>query len=1228
MKKPKEYNHLAIEKKWQKEWAAKKVYTTEDSSKKKKMYVLDMFPYPSGAGLHVGHPRGYIGSDVYARMKRMQGFNVLHPMGYDAFGLPAEQFAIANKIHPRKAVDVNVATFEKQLSIIGLSYDWSRKVNTTDPAYYKWTQWIFLEIYNSWYDNTKNKARGIDELVSIFGKKGNGNVDAVCDQDTPMFSAHEWKSFSDLDKQKILMKYRLAYEGWSEVNWSPSMGTVLANDEVLDTPNGPVAERDGKPVEKKRMRQWFMRITAYADRLLTGLDALDWNEHIKEIQRNWIGRSEGSEITFKLGGTHLELKRKILIGTRNDAKFRMAKECISQFSDIEFVSLNDIPAIDDSELVEGMDLVENAKMKAEFYFKKTGIPTVSMDNVFWSEKWKKNNGIMVHMRKEANPKSGRATDDEVLAFLKKWTAKVGGSSRSHFIYAFAFANASGTQSFTSTQRDYILQGKKETTKFWPGYPTEALLIDVKTKEFKGDQKNEVRYSELIKDIKHYVPKWFAQPTEVKVFTTRADTLFGVTYVVLAPEHQFVGALLESVSNKAEVEKYIAEVKNKTTIERTAEDKEKTGVPLKGIFAINPANGEQVPVWIADYVLASYGTGAVMAVPAHDERDHAFAKKYGLPTKAVVEEKAVMPPGRDDSVQEGLPFVERTNVAVILRNPKDNTYLCTDWKNVLMHGIVTGGLDEGESLAEAAMREVQEETGYRNMRFVRDPDIAVHTFFFHRIKKINRHARYRFVFLDLVDEERDVIAAHEAEVHTLLWKTPKELEHFFTVLEGTRALTLINNPNYIFTDDGILVNSGTFDGMDSAEARKKITKFVGGKIVTKFKMRDAVFARQRYWGEPIPLIYSKDGLIKPVPTSKLPLTLPNVTSYEPTGTGDSPLAGVKAWMSGGYETNTMPGWAGSSWYFLRYIDPKDTKAFASKKSLDYWFGKKNGGVDMYVGGAEHATGHLLYSRFWHKFLFDKGYVSVDEPFKALRNQGMIGGADGRKMSKRWGNVVNPDDVVKTYGADSLRVFEMFLGPFDSHLPWSTEGIIGSRRFVEKVWRLGQRVKDANAKKTDESAQKILHKTIKKVTEDIALFNFNTAVSAMMICVNEFEKAQELSVADFKLFLQILAPFASHVTEELWYLLGDPASAKATAGKKKSIHISAWPKYNPKKLIEDSVQIAISINGKVRAQLRVSADMSEEEVKAEALKDKAVIPWIENKEIKKIIYVPGRIVNIVV
>lgn len=892
-KKPakiKDYNHLAIEKKWQKMWDENKTYktlTVTTAKGKKPFYILDMFPYPSGAGLHVGHPRGYIGSDVLAQYKRMQGYNVLHPMGFDSFGLPAEQYAIQTGKHPAATTKANITRYTDQLKKIGLSFDWSREVTTSSPEYYKWTQWIFLKLYNSYYDVKKNKAQSIDQLVKIFETKGNKDYIKNGNAYTTyrfVFSAVQWKSFTELKKQEILMHYRLAYEADSEVNWCQELGTVLANDEIVEKDGKQVSERGEYPVEKMTIRQWSMRITAYAERLISGLDTIDFPEHIKTIQNNWIGKSEGAEI------------------------------------------------------------------------------------------------------------------------------------------------------------DFIVEGSTD---------------------------------------------------KITVFTTRADTLFGVSAVVLAPEHDFIEKNKTQIQNYSVVETYIRQVKNKTNEERT-ENNEKSGVELKSIKAINPANGEVVPVWVADYVLAGYGTGAVMSVPAHDERDFEFANKYKLDIKKVIQSV--------DSENTNLPFIEK----------------------------------------------------------------------------------------------------------------------------------------------GLLVNSEKFTGMDSDVARKEIVKSVGGRTITNYKMRDAIFARQRYWGEPIPLYRDKNGIIHEV--KKLPLELPNVKSYEPTGKAEGPLAGVKAWTDKGYETNTMPGWAGSSWYFLRYMDPKNAKALVGDKEIAYW---KN--VDVYVGGAEHVTGHLLYSRFWHKFLRDIGVVNTEEPFKKMYNQGLILAADGRKMSKRWGNVVNPDDIIKTFGADTLRVYEMFMGPFTASQPWNTESIIGSRRFIERVWRLGQRIivmaqsnssgprvssrslagltyrpdrselLSASASTNTSSAEieVILHKTIKKVTEDIENFAFNTAISSLMICLNEFENAPTVPVDMFKTFLQLLAPFAPHVTDELWAVF---------ESSKNSIHQSTWPKYNPKKITSSTVTIGVQVNGKVRAEIIIPTDATQADVESIAMKNEKVLQWLEGKEIKKIIYVPGRLINI--
>ncbi|MFZ2523428.1 MAG: leucine--tRNA ligase [Minisyncoccia bacterium] len=791
----KDYNHQKIEKKWQKEWEKKKAFKTEDGSKKKKYYILDMFPYPSGEGLHVGHPKGYIATDIISRMKRMQGFNVLHPMGFDAFGLPAENYAIKTKTNPEVAVKKNVARFKKQLEIIGLDYDWSREINTTDPGFYKWTQWIFLK----------------------------------------------------------LLEKGLAYESNEPVNWCPVDKTILANEDLADGK----CERCGSVVEKKPIRQWVLKITKYADRLLSDLEALDWPESIKESQKNWIGRSEGSEIDFDV--------------------------------------------------------------------------------------------------------------------------------------------------------------------------------------WRGSEK-------------------------IKVFTTRPDTIFGATYVVLAPEHELVQKLWSQIENTEQVSEYIEAVKNKPEIERTNDQKEKNGVKLNGVSAVNPGTNDVIPVYIADYVLSTYGTGAIMAVPAHDERDFIFAKKYNLPVKEVV----------------------------------------------------SGGTGVGP-----------------------------------------------------------------------------------------------------YTGPGLLINSGQFDGMKSDLAKREITRFVMGKTVTKYKLQDWVFSRQRYWGEPIPVLRA-DGKVVQLSEKDLPLKLPKVKSYEPTGEAESPLSKISSWVNvkrGGKaykrETNTMPQWAGSSWYYLRYMDPKNKKALVDKRKEKYW-----NMVDLYVGGAEHATRHLIYARFWHKFLYDIGVVNTKEPFRKLQDVGLIIASDGRKMSKRFGNVVNPDSIIKMYGADTLRMYEMFMGPFEQSVAWNEDNIFGVRRFLERIWRVKEKVSVKTKK--DVKFEVLLNKSIKKVSEDIESMSFNTAISCMMILLNEVERIGEVGKGDFETILKILNPFAPHITEELWCELGH----KTLLVKEK------WPKWNSSKLEEQEIKIAVQINSKVRAEIVIPNKALEGEAVRIARSNPDVEKWLLGKEIKKVIYVSNKILNFVV
>lgn len=801
------YKHIEIEKKWQRYWEEHKTFKTTEDDDKKNYYALDMFPYPSGQGLHVGHPEGYTATDIMARMKRMQGYNVLHPMGWDAFGLPAEQYALNTGNSPREFTKKNVNNFRRQIKSLGLSYDWDREVNTTDPAYYKWTQWIFEQLY----------------------KKG------------------------------------LAYEAEVPVNWSPDLGTVVANEEVIDGKT----ERGGFPVIRKPMRQWVLKITAYADRLIDDLDDLDWPEAIKEQQRNWIGRSVGAAINFPVSGD------------------------------------------------------EN--------------------------------------------------------------------------------------------------------------------------------------------------------TKIEVFSTRPDTIFGVAALVLAPEHELVKQLTTS-EHENEVEAYIEKISHKSDLERTDLAKDKTGV-FTGSYVVNPVSGEKLPIWIADYVLNSYGTGAVMVVPAHDERDHEFAQKFDLPIVQVIE----------------------------------------------------GG-------------DVQKEA---------------------------------------------------------------------------------------YTGDGVHINSDFLNGMDKEEAIDAINNWleengVGEKKVN-YRLRDWLFSRQRYWGEPIPVIHWEDGETTLVPEDELPLYLPKATDIKPSGTGESPLANLDDWVNvvdengrkGRRETNTMPQWAGSSWYFLRYIDPHNNHEIADYEKLKEWLP-----VNLYVGGAEHAVLHLLYARFWHKFLYDLGVVPTKEPFQKLVNQGMILGSNHEKMSKSKGNVVNPDDIVEQYGADTLRLYEMFMGPLDASIPWSEEGLGGAHKFINRVWNLlideDDNLRDRVTTINNHDLDKIYNETVKKVTEDYEAMHFNTAISQLMVFVNNAYKADSLPLEYVEGLVKLLSPVVPHITEELWSKLGHVGS----------IAYAKWPTYDESKLVEDVVEIVVQINGKVRQHLQVSKDASREELQALALNDERIKQELADKEVKKVIAVPGKLVSIVV
>ena len=857
-----EYNFREIEKKWHDYWIAEKVYKVEKDTNKPKYYVLDMFPYPSGAGLHVGHPLGYIASDIYSRFKRLQGFNVLHPMGYDAYGLPAEQYAIQTGQHPEITTKNNIARYREQLEKIGFCYDWSREIRTCDPEYYKWTQWAFIRMFNSYYCNDEKQARPISELIQAFETSGTEGLNVACGEELS-FTAEEWKAKSDKEKQEILLNYRIAYRGETMVNWCAALGTVLANDEVV---NG-VSERGGYPVEQKIMRQWCLRVSAYAQRLLDGLDTIDWTDSLKETQKNWIGRSEGAEVRFKV-----------------------------KDSDREFT----------------------------------------------------------------------------------------------------------------------------------------------------------------------------------IFTTRADTMFGVTFMVIAPEHPIIDKYKDELKNWDAIAAYREEAAKKSDFERSELAKDKTGVEIDGLMAVNPVTGKEIPIWISDYVLMSYGTGAIMAVPAHDERDWEFAKKFNIPM-----------------------------VQVVAKN----------------------------------------------------------------------------------GEEVDINEAAFTDVAT-----------------------------------GVLINSEFLNGLEVKDAKAKMIAFLEEKGIgtakTNYKLRDWVFSRQRYWGEPIPIVHCDKCGYVPIDESELPLLLPEVESYMPTDNGESPLAAMTDWVNttcpccGGpakRETDTMPQWAGSSWYFLRYTDPHNDKALASPEALKYWLP-----VDWYNGGMEHTTLHLLYSRFWHKFLYDQGVVPTPEPYQKRTSHGMILGENGEKMSKSRGNVVNPDDIVQEYGADTLRTYEMFIGAFDLAASWSEDGVKGCRRFLDRVWKLQDLMTDEEGYSKDLETK--MHQTIKKVSNDFENLKYNTAIAAMMTLLNDFYKKGSITRGELKTLIILLNPVAPHITEEMWQIIG-------CEGR---VYQQTWPEFDEAKTVESSVEIAVQINGKVKGTLGIQKDDPKDQVIAKA---KEVIADKLTGNIVKEIYVPGRLVNIV-
>lgn len=965
------YDPKKIEIKWQKIWEDSKYGIADDFSDKPKHYHLVEFPYPSGEGLHVGHCMGYGASDAYCRMKRMQNFNVMYPIGWDAFGLPTENYAIKTGKKPALVTKENTDNFRTQMKSLGYAFDWDREVNTTDPNYYKWTQWIFLQFY---------KHAIID-----------GKLVEVADDDTKT--------------------PRLAYQAEMPINWCPSCKIGLANEEVI----AGKCERCGSETAKKMQKQWMLRITAYAQRLIKDLDTVEYLDKIKTQQVNWIGRSTGSNILFK---------------------------------------------------------IKNA------------------DN------------------------------------------------------------------------------------------------------------------------------------SIEVFTTRADTLFGVTYVVLSPEHPLIEKLKSKIENQKEIEKYIQDAAKKSDLERVELDKEKTGIRLKGIRAINPINNEEIDIWVADYVLATYGTGAVMAVPAHDERDFEFAKKYKIPVKQVVAKLYTTNSGQD-AVREDKETVRRKSIIAIVKHWEKDQIYCLDWKKLGWKSFIIGGVETDESSEEAAKREVIEESGYQNIKSAKRIGFEIHSNFFAGHKDVNRYGIADCYYIELSDGEFIEPELEHTKNHIGKWIDSDKVGEYVNLGNNIEYWDIYQNGERAFTDYGILTNSGEFSDLTSEEAKKKIIeklKSIGaGDFSVNFKLRDWVFSRQHYWGEPIPIIHcDKCGMI-PLDEKDLPLTLPDVKKYEPTNTGESPLADISEWVNvqcpkcGGdakRETDTMPNWAGSSWYFLRYCDPQNSKQFAANDKLKYWMP-----VDIYNGGMEHTTLHLLYSRFWHKFLYDLGQVPTLEPYQRRIAHGIILGPDGQKMSKSRGNVINPDSIVEQFGADTLRAYIMFIGPYDQESAWSTSGVQGVSRFLKRVWNNFSLIKsDANDSQT---LLVKLNQTIKGVSDDIDNFRFNTVISKLMELNNVIEKEKAISKESFLIFLQLLYPVVPHLASELYEKLDNPDISK-----------KEWPEPDVKYLKNDTIEIVVQINGKVRDKITVDSEIDDAKLKETALNSEKVKQCIAGHDILKTIVVPKKLVSIVI
>ncbi|RJQ35225.1 NUDIX domain-containing protein [Candidatus Parcubacteria bacterium] len=1132
----KQYDHTKIEKKWQKAWADAEQYKTPDQVKgKDNFYLLVEFPYPSG-NLHVGHWYAFAVPDMLARLHRMNGKNVMYPIGFDAFGLPAENAAIKNKLNPRTWTEQNIAHMKNQIASMGTSFDLSRMVSTIDPAYYKWTQWQFLQ----------------------FFKKG------------------------------------LAYQKDTPVNWCPNDKTVLANEQVVtrSTSSGQVAtcERCGHEVVQKQMLQWNIKITDYADRLVDDLDPLDWPNEIKESQRNWIGRSEGAEIDFPLEiGDNKKYKYVILHGFQSSPdrpRWLWLKSELEKSG--HEVVMPSLPNPDDPSEQEWVETAINATT----YDENTVLVGHSLGAVTALkvvERLKKPIFRLVTVGGFAN----REFKDKKRPFEETWKWEFDGEKIRSKTKAITVLHDPKDHAISDAQAKKLadLLGVAVTT----GTSTKS--------HFAGDKEPDVLM-------------WL-RPT-IRVFTTRPDTLFGATYLVLAPEHPWVALALQHktvLKNNDEVQKYVDKANKKTDLERQ-ESKEKTGVKLEGIEAINPASGEKIPLFVADYVLSHYGTGAIMAVPAHDERDFEFAQKFDLPIPQVVAPVIHVTKG-GDAVREGEPMKKRDAVMAIVKHWEKDEYLCIEWKEFdEIRTFISGGIEEGEDVVEAGKREIAEESGYKNAKFIRSVGQVQFVEFYHQAKKGNVRAKMHYLYFELENGEQEPLSAEEDAKHSIVWKKRDEVRSFLTINEIGLIWDQLEHGNRPYVGAGELINSGEFDGLSIEGAKKKMTAAFGREKKT-YRLRDWIVSRQRYWGVPIPIVHCDNCGPVAVPDDQLPVRLPDVEDYLPSGEGKSPLAKVDSFVHttcpkcGGEakrETDTLDTFVDSSWYFLRYTDPHNSEQFAENSKQKNWMP-----IDLYSGGAEHTTMHVLYSRFWHKALFDLGLVADAEPYTRRMNRSIILGPDGQKMSKSRGNVIDPDAVVAQLGADTVRMYLAFIGPYNEvgSYPWNPDGVVGVRRFLERLWKAQQYVQ----KEEVASLQNVLHKTIKKVGEDATQMKFNTAIAQLMVFLNALEKEKKIGESQWKTLLMLVAPFAPHIAEELWSELGDQTS----------VHAQSWPEFDPKLMVDDEKEVAIQIDGKTRGTIVLPTAVSKDEIEKQArLKIEVRLKGVK---VARVIVVPGRLINFV-